>query len=65
MHSPTRDWAELPQRNRMLARLPIATRPMTGETLESYLSRLAGCNALPISAWPLNQRKNPEFTAML
>lgn len=49
----------------MLARLPIATRPMTGETLESYLSRLAGCNALPISAWPLNQRKNPEFTAML
>lgn len=53
------------QRNRMLARLPIITRPITAETLQSYLSRLAGCNALPISAWPLNQRKNPEFTAIL
>jgi hypothetical protein len=53
------------KRNRPLPRLPIVTRPITGETLESYLSRLCTRNALPISAWPLNQRKNPNFIAML
>jgi hypothetical protein len=51
--------------DRPLPRLPIVTRPITGETLESYLFRLFNHNALPISAWPLNQRKNPDFIAML
>lgn len=48
-----------------LARLPIITRPITAETLESFLSRLANGNALSTTTWPLNQRKNPEFIAML
>ena len=54
-----------PKHRRPLARLPIVTKPITAETLASYLSRLARCNTVPISAWPLNQSKNPEFTSML
>lgn len=53
------------QHRRPLARLPIVTKPITAETLASFLSRLANCNALRTSTWPLNQRKNPEFVGML